>query len=362
MAQAGQWPWGTRNPLQWRNRRRFTRRSLTHDCVVVANKWFAGFKERNLVNANPAGSQAKSLRVAGSLLRWPQVMRRNVRMFPSKVLAEIATLDPVKDHQRIVFLSCRADFPFDTTRALEFALFRTFCVPAVSALLDRTGEFQNRAQKRYDDTDIIISEMMEHGYDSERGRAALRRMNQIHERFTISNDDYLYVLSTFIFEPIRWNERFGWRRMTEKERLALFCFWREVGRRMNIKAIPAEYAEFERFNVEYEARHYRFTETNHRVGEATRRMFLSWFPKFTWPLVSRAIYAALDDALIRAFGFPPPSRFMRWFVASALRTRGQLLRFLPRRKSPLLRTALTHRTYPQGYRIEELGPNSAKGK
>ena len=82
-------------------------------------------------------------------------------MFRSPVLPEIQTLDAVRDHQRIVFLCCRLDFPWDTTRALEFALFRTFCVPAISALLDKTQDFGKRAQKRYDDTDIIVSEMME---------------------------------------------------------------------------------------------------------------------------------------------------------------------------------------------------------
>ncbi len=85
------------------------------------------------------------------------------------ILRAIQKLDPEKDDQRIVFLSSRFDFPFDTTRALEFALFRTFCVPRISALLDRTAEFRVRAQKRYDDTDIIVSELMEWGYDSERG-------------------------------------------------------------------------------------------------------------------------------------------------------------------------------------------------
>ena len=99
------------------------------------------------------------------------------------ILEQIQQLDPVTDHQRIVFLSTRYDFPFDTVRALELALFRTFCVPSIALLLDRTGEFQSRAQKRYDDTDLIVSEMMDHGYDSERGKAALRRMNQIHGRF-----------------------------------------------------------------------------------------------------------------------------------------------------------------------------------
>src|ERR1041384_6204039 len=121
------------------------------------------------------------------------------------ILNEIRRLDPVRDHQRIVYLTTCYEFPFDTTRALEFALFRTFCVPSVSAVLDRSGEFVLRSQKRYDDTDLIVSELMEYGYDSERGRAALRRMNQIHGRFAISNDDFLYVLSTFVFETIRWN-------------------------------------------------------------------------------------------------------------------------------------------------------------
>ena len=95
------------------------------------------------------------------------------------VLHMIQRLDPERDHQRIVFLSSCHDFPFDTTRSLEFALFRTFCVPSVSMLLDRTGEFRQRSQKRYDDTDIIVSELMEWGYDSDRGKRALRRMNQL---------------------------------------------------------------------------------------------------------------------------------------------------------------------------------------
>src|SRR5688500_2216569 len=98
----------------------------------------------------------------------------------SRLLAEIRRLDPQRDHQRIVFLSTRLEFPFDTTRALEFALFRTFAVPSVSALLDQTQEFAQRPQRRYDDTDLLVSELMEHGYDSERGRRALRRINQLH--------------------------------------------------------------------------------------------------------------------------------------------------------------------------------------
>lgn len=269
---------------------------------------------------------------------------------------EIERLDPQRDHQRIVFLSSCYDFPFDTTRALEFALFRTFCVPSISALLDRTGEFAARAQKRYDDTDLIISELMEWGYDSERGRRAIRRMNQIHGRFAIANADFLYVLSTFIYEPIRWNARFGWRPMCAQERLGYFHFWREVGRRMNIQNIPADYNAFEQFNREYERTHYRFTEANRRVGVATRELFVSWMPRPLAPIVRAVIYALLDDPLIEAFGFPRASPVLRRLVPAVLRLRAGCLRWLPPRRRPRLRTEMRHPTYPEGYTIEQLGP------
>ena len=275
------------------------------------------------------------------------------------ILEQIQALDPERDHQRIVFLSTCWDFPFDTTRALEFALFRTFCAPSISALLDRTGEFRSRPQKRYDDTDLIVSELMERGYDSERGRRALARMNRQHGRFAIANEDFLYVLSTFVFEPIRWNARYGWRPMCDAERLAMFHFWREVGHRMGIRDIPAEYAAFERYNIAYERRCFRYTDTNRRVGAATVELFASWFPHLARPLVRRAIYALLEDAVIDAFGFPQPSAAMRRLVGGALRLRAAVARRLPARRRPRLRTEMRHRSYPDGYRIEQLGPRLA---
>jgi hypothetical protein len=244
---------------------------------------------------------------------------------------------------------------------LEFALFRTFGIPTVSALLDKTGEFAHRAQKRYDDTDLLVSELMEWGYDSERGRRALRRMNQLHGRFDIANDDFLYVLSTFVYEPIRWNARFGWRPLCEQERLGYFHFWRQVGRRMNIKDIPTEYGAFEQFNREYERCHFQFTEANRRVGTATRELFVGWFPRLLAPVVRATIHALLDDPLRDAFGFAQPSRLMRWMVAGSLRARARLVQLLPARRRPRLRTEHKHPTYPSGYAIEHLGPPEAVG-
>lgn len=90
------------------------------------------------------------------------------------VLDQILKLDPQIDHARIVHLDSCYEFPFDFTRADEFALYRTYAVPSIANLLDSTGEFTERTQRRYDDTKLIISELVENGYDSERGQRTMR--------------------------------------------------------------------------------------------------------------------------------------------------------------------------------------------
>lgn len=276
-------------------------------------------------------------------------------MFRSPVSEEISKLDPDRDDQRIVFLSTRVDFPFDTTRALELALFRTFAVPSIAALLHRTGEFESRAQKRYDDTDLIVSEIMEYGYESDRGERAIARMNALHGRFAIRNDDFLYVLSTFIFEPIRFNARFGWRRLNDVEKQAYFRFWSRVGERMRIEEIPEDLQTFERFLDDYERKHFRNTEASSLVGGATRDLFAGWFPGPAQPLVRGAIHSLLDERTREAFGFPRPSGLVRAFTLGGLRARAFALRALPRRRQPYLRTERAVRRRG-AYAIEEIGP------
>jgi len=275
------------------------------------------------------------------------------------ILHRIQQLDPQKDSAEIYALTGCYEFPWDQIRSLEIALYRTYCVPSISALLDQTGEFAQRTQKRYDDTSLIVAEMSAFGYDSERGRAAQKRMNRIHKHFTIANDDYLYVLSTFIYEPIRWNARFGWRRMCQKEKLAAYYFWREIGRRMNIQGIPDTYEAFEQFNINYERDSFRYAESNQHVGEATRDLFLSWFglPASVSKLFRPVVYALLDDAMLNAFGFPQPPQILRTLLTATLKTRAFALRFFPPRTKPYLYVEhAKHREYPQGYTIEQLGP------
>jgi hypothetical protein len=271
-------------------------------------------------------------------------------------LREIQRLDPEKDHCRIVHLTNGYEFSWDSTRALEIALYRTYCVPSISKLLDTTGEFRLRTQQRYDDTALIVAELLKHGYDSERGREALRRMNRVHAHFDISNDDYLYVLSTFIYEPVKWYERYGWRQPDRNEKLALYYFWREVGRRMNIKDIPPSYDEFERFSAEYEKTHFRYADTNKAIGEATRNLFAKWYAPVPPRLIFTGIYAMLDDHMLQAFGFPKPPDYVRSLLTAGMKARAAVLRRLPPRRTAAFFVDAPNRTYPNGYKISDLGP------
>jgi mpaB/rubber oxygenase-like protein len=271
-------------------------------------------------------------------------------------LRTIERLDPERDHQSIMHLSFGYEFPWDSTRALEIALYRTYCVPSISRLLHRSGEFYRHTQRRYDDTAILIAEMCEWGYEEGRGREALERMNWAHGHFKIANEDFLYVLSTFIYEPIRWIDRYCWRPTCLQEKLGYYWFWREVGGRMGIRDIPPSYEAFEAWAGNYERAQFRYTEENRGIGTATRELFASWYPSFSRPLVRQAIHALLDDAMLAAFGFPRPLPLSRQAVGAVLELRGRLVRWLPPRRAPNFFTDRPNRTHPAGYRIADLGP------
>lgn len=276
----------------------------------------------------------------------------------------IAALDAAKDCREIALLLSSREFSWDIERALEFALFRTYAVPSISGLLARTGEFERQPRKRYDDTELILAEIMENGFDSERGRRALARMNDMHGRFRIANDDLLYVLSTFVFEPIRWLERYGRRPMTPHEQLAWFNYYRDLGERMKIVGMPEGLDGFRRFNERYETDHFRFAESNRSVATATSDLLLGFYLP-TWLLwAGRPVVAAImDPPLVAAMGFVPAPRWLRSLVPSVMRLRARVLRRLPPRDVPRLLTQVRRPTYPEGHRVEELGtfrrPNRA---
>ncbi len=250
-------------------------------------------------------------------------------------------------------------FPWDITRALELALLKTFCLPSISTLLSATGEFEQRPRKRYDDTGLMVAELLRHGPDSPEGVAVIERLNRIHGHYAIANADFLYVLSGFVAEPIRWLEHYGGRPLTDAEQQALFRFWRHVGARMGIAELPATLEQLLALNHRVETQLFAAAASNRRVADATLKMLLAGWPSSLRPPLAAVLRGVLPDNVASSLGWPPAPCWLRHVLRRTLRTRSRVvngwLRLQPPRRSRFYSERPTP-SYGSDFRLEQLGP------
>lgn len=282
-------------------------------------------------------------------------------LFRDPALTEyVQTLDAKKDTCELVSLMTSYSFYTDVKRSLELALFRTFASPTVSGLLDKTGEFRKRGQRRYDDTALLIFAFMQVGYDGMEGKFSIEHMNKIHGHYTIDNKDFLYVLSTFIFEPIDWIEEFGWRKLFDNEKEALFEFFREVGVRMGLTDIPSSLDSYREWVENYEARYFVYSESNERVAEATINIVKGWLPKFLHFSVKPTMVALMDKRLRDAVGYKASPSWYAALIRAVLWGRKHCLKRFVVGKYPTTIKNVSARSYPKGFNLADLGPPKAK--
>ncbi len=272
-------------------------------------------------------------------------------------LDELRTLDPYDDadRDRIVTLTARHDFPWDFDQGLAVAFLRDYGIPSIARLLDRTREFEDHGVKRYDDTLFFQEEAIVEGVDSERSRAAIRRLNRIHGHYDIPNDEFQYVLATTIVGPVRWIRRYGWRDLHPNELIALARFTTRFGELMGIKGLPQTYDGYEELLDSYEAERFEFDPANKRVTEATIRVGQATAPWYLRLGFRRVSIALMDEPLRVALGMEEQPRWLVRGVDLGLRLRAKALRFFPPRRAPYERT---HPTYPNGYEPNRIGPAS----
>lgn len=288
------------------------------------------------------------------------IYRKRFGFMPNPAVArEIAALDAQRDCQRIVHLLTAYEFPWDITRSLEIALFYTYGSDTVSTLLDRTREFSDHGQKRYDDTRLLIAHFMESGWDGDFGRRALARINETHGNYRIPQDDFLFVLWTFIEFPIRWAARYGWRAMTAHEQAAWLNFWQGIGERMGLRDIPASKLAFDAFVRDYRARHFVPDAASARVAEATLDILRGWLPRPLHGLVAPVVAGLLDaeSDFLAAVAMKPAPAALRHAVEGSLRGLARVKRLVAIGAYPTLLAGAPNRTYPGNrYEIEELQP------
>ncbi|KAG2222622.1 hypothetical protein INT45_008286 [Circinella minor] len=359
--------------------------------IETGKSWFEFlFKKNAKETATLGGAIALFYLVLVRMLRY-----HNINAIKKKYPDPTLALEDPDVAAEVYNTTVRKDFPFIARTSLEFALFKTYSVPTISKTLYGTTEFSKNTSRRAEDTELILYEVAdvyphvealkkenpnvspnEIKEQQERSKIALNRMNELHSKYSILNGDFLYTLSLFIVEPIKWINKYEWRQLEPIEKNAIFRIWYDIGVGMNIKDIPTTLEGMFEFHEQYAKDHVKYAPTNWKVGLPTVEHLLTRYPKFASPLAHKLIPALLDPIDVIGFGLEKPQAWAKKLVTLTFYIRSNLIRHLalPRFQNHLrtpvkpdpktnLYKPLYHLykpSYPNGYCIYELGPEKRK--
>ena len=362
-----------------------------------------------------------------SFLRYRR-LKSILQKFPYPDRASFAGMTD-NDAQLIQCSTAQLEFPFTFEKAIQFALFRTYGIPSISKLLVETSQFSNvdTACKRYADTGLLISEFMAHAPTNQRALEGITRMNQIHSGYQkagkISNDDMLYTLSLFAVEPVRWVDKYEWRKLTDTEKCAIGTFWMSIGNAMridygNLKSSANGFVdglqwleEITEWSQKYEESHMIPDQNNKTTADETTKILLWTLPRFMKQAGVHTVSALMDNRLRTAMMYETPPPIYFFLINTIFDIRKILLRYfaLPRPYFMRYRSLTDNPTedgmyfltqydacpyyvqptwwgkwspgawmtwmmglplpgdegekyYPKGYRIRDVGPDNMRGK
>ncbi|KAJ7667537.1 hypothetical protein DFH06DRAFT_1182805 [Mycena polygramma] len=229
--------------------------------------------------------------------------------------------------QEIAHVALLYDMPFFARLGASAALFRTYGIPSIAETLLRTGEMSKDStmSKRVTDTAILISSFvmcpLADPQDQSRpipkdprSSLAIARMNWIHSHYKISNVDFLYTMSMFIFQPAVIMERCSWRAVSQEEIECLFILWKEIGRRMGIEDIPSTAEALHAWSQEYELQHMIPSDASRALGQVAMNHIRRRVPNIPGlrRLVSSLFICLMDDRLRIAMMLPAQPVWAHW--------------------------------------------------
>ena len=238
------------------------------------------------------------------------------------------------------------EFPFTFEKALQFALFRTYGIPSISKLLVYTSQFSSveTACKRFADTVVLTSEFVGNAPASERTLEAISRMNYIHGVYQragkITNEDMLYTLSLFAGEPVKWIERYEWRKLESVEKCAIGTYWKSIGDAMGISygKLPSAdkgwkdglqwLEEVVEWGEKYEDMYMVPNESNKTTADQTTKILLWGVPNALKQHGKHIVCALMDDKLRKAMIYDKPPQIYFDLVEFVFTLRKIFLRYL----------------------------------
>ena len=224
--------------------------------------------------------------------------------------------------------------PIAVHAAYLIGFSRQVAVPEIASVIYQGGGGANLRDvaRRSDDTLTLFGAFLKWGPSSSRGRAAIARMERIHDRFAITDEQKRYTLATLIFETERIGQQVGIDPLSASQQQAIWLFWCRVAEQMPLDGLPADAAAFRRWMLEYERENWRYSDQAREVVDEffvdwTRR----WFPRPARPLGRQVLLAMMDGDLRAALDLEAPSKQVEWLVRANARAYRPLLGIRPLR-------------------------------
>ena len=276
---------------------------------------------------------------------------------PHARLRRIETLDPQRDYHAITRLFFE-DFANIMLLPGFTGFMMNFAAPRVSRILAATGEIEHRVAKRFLDTALLARTVSDHGLGAPGpGRDAARRVNAMHRRYDIHEDDFVIVACDQLVMNLKIVDEFGWRPVTAAERASLLLHYAHETRYFGgRKPIPSTLDEAFAFWDHYLNTQLAYEPQNERMADTMLRFIKTLFPSPLRPLVAPMLLAQVDPRILRATGKKMPGAPGRKLSAWSIR--------LLSKQDPMPDNApdglrkLIDKIYPDGYTIDTLGTHT----
>ncbi|KAI1452440.1 hypothetical protein F4805DRAFT_28548 [Annulohypoxylon moriforme] len=294
----------------------------------------------------------------------------------SKILHDIPEHDDngssVRRAQVVYRSLINAEFPFLFVKGIELALFRTYAIPTISSLLDKTAVLSSKSSvpRRYSETWALFVEFALADWGSERWVQAMGRTRAIHAAYRksgkVREDDMLYTLAALATQPVRLINAWEWRRLTDEEYSAIGTLYRGLAEAFDIdwkkefagmaqkEKTSHVFSMFDGVSVDlnstddtsldsglnffhalsawqqlYEDQTMRHMPENHLLAATAVDLLLWGVPGHILKrITTKLLVALMDDPLRIAVGYPTPSTIHRVCVKVILTSRRLALRYL----------------------------------
>jgi hypothetical protein len=268
-------------------------------------------------------------------------------------LRRIEILDVESDYREIAVLFYD-DFNSIMLLQAVTGFLLTYASPRMSRILSSTGESEQRVAKRFVDTALLARSVLQHGLGPGSGRDAARRVNAMHRQYGIHPEDFVAVGCDEVVMSLDIADRFGWRKVSDKEREALRIYYTHQARAFGSRLpLPSTLAGMRELWDRYMDEQLAFEPQNLRLANVLLEYVAKLMPRPLQPLMKPLLLAQVDPRAVRACGLRVPSAMTKRLSTTAFRGLGKADPVPDNAANGLARLAKT--VYPAGWQVDTLG-------